>query len=145
MPQLHLYVPEEVAETAKARARAAGKSLSSYLADLVVLTLRREGEPPALRVPDERFGGGKIRRRRCRRSQTFEGGCDPAEDFAAAVAGQTLLGFAANGLLCCFLSGMRGRTGHIFTDLRLPLAGRGNSGKRCNWANGGYSPRDFAR
>jgi hypothetical protein len=32
MPQLHLYV----AETAKARAKAAGKSLSSYLADLVV-------------------------------------------------------------------------------------------------------------
>jgi hypothetical protein len=36
MPQLHLYVPDEVAETAKARAKAAGKSLSAYLADLVV-------------------------------------------------------------------------------------------------------------
>lgn len=36
MPQLHLYVPDEIAETAKARAKAAGKSLSSYLADLVV-------------------------------------------------------------------------------------------------------------
>jgi hypothetical protein len=36
MPQLHLYVPDDVAETAKARAKAAGKSLSSYLADLVV-------------------------------------------------------------------------------------------------------------
>jgi len=36
MPQLHLYVPDEVAETAKARAKAAGKSLSSYLADLVI-------------------------------------------------------------------------------------------------------------
>jgi len=36
MPQLHLYVPEEVATTAKARAKAAGKSLSSYLADLVL-------------------------------------------------------------------------------------------------------------
>ena len=36
MPQLHIYVPDEVAETAKARAKAAGKSLSSYLADLVV-------------------------------------------------------------------------------------------------------------
>jgi hypothetical protein len=36
MPQLHFYVPDEVAETAKARAKAAGKSLSSYLADLVV-------------------------------------------------------------------------------------------------------------
>jgi hypothetical protein len=32
MTQLHIYVPDEVAETAK----AAGKSLSSYLADLVV-------------------------------------------------------------------------------------------------------------
>lgn len=36
MPQLHLYVADDVAETAKARAKAAGKSLSSYLADLVV-------------------------------------------------------------------------------------------------------------
>jgi len=36
MLQLHLYVPDEVAEAARARARAAGKSLSSYLADLVV-------------------------------------------------------------------------------------------------------------
>jgi hypothetical protein len=36
MPQLHLFFPVEVAETAKARAKAAGKSLSSYLADLVV-------------------------------------------------------------------------------------------------------------
>lgn len=35
MPQLHLYVPDEVAEAAKAKAQAAGKSLSSYLADLV--------------------------------------------------------------------------------------------------------------
>lgn len=36
MPQLHLYVPDEVAATARAKAKAAGKSLSSYLADLVV-------------------------------------------------------------------------------------------------------------
>ena len=36
MPQLHLYVPDDVAETAKSRAKAAGKSLSSYLADLLV-------------------------------------------------------------------------------------------------------------
>jgi hypothetical protein len=35
MPQLHLYVPDEVAETAKARTRAAGKSLSSYLEEVV--------------------------------------------------------------------------------------------------------------
>ncbi|MEA2162878.1 MAG: hypothetical protein QOK37_1005 [Thermoanaerobaculia bacterium] len=36
MPQLHLYVPDEIADTARARAKAAGKSLSAYLADLVV-------------------------------------------------------------------------------------------------------------
>ncbi|HXH40196.1 MAG TPA: hypothetical protein VNN08_16320 [Thermoanaerobaculia bacterium] len=36
MPQLHLHLPDEVAQTAKARAKAAGKSLSSYLADLVI-------------------------------------------------------------------------------------------------------------
>jgi hypothetical protein len=36
MPQLHLYVPDEIADAAKARAKAEGKSLSSYLADLVV-------------------------------------------------------------------------------------------------------------
>ena len=36
MPQLHLYVSDEIAETVKARAKAAGQSLSSYLADLVV-------------------------------------------------------------------------------------------------------------
>src|SRR5579864_272049 len=106
-------------------------------------------KPAPLRVPDEGFGGGKIRRRLSRRRETFEGGRDPAEDFAA-VAGRAPRWLAADGLLCCFVSGMSGRTGHIFTDLRLPLAGRGNSGKRrriasrrCNWANGGYSPRRF--
>jgi len=36
VPQLHVYVPDDVAEAAKSRAKAAGKSLSSYLADLVV-------------------------------------------------------------------------------------------------------------
>lgn len=36
MPRLDLYVPDEIAKAAKARAKAAGKSLSSYLADLVV-------------------------------------------------------------------------------------------------------------
>ena len=35
MPQLHLYVTDEVAEAAKAKAQAAGKSLSLYLADRV--------------------------------------------------------------------------------------------------------------
>jgi hypothetical protein len=36
MPELHLNVPDEVVKTAKPRAKAAGKSLSSYLEDLVV-------------------------------------------------------------------------------------------------------------
>jgi hypothetical protein len=36
MPRLYLYVPDDVAEAAKSRARATGKSLSSYLANLVV-------------------------------------------------------------------------------------------------------------
>ena len=35
MPQLHLYVPEEIAEAAKARAEAAGKTLSAYLSEIV--------------------------------------------------------------------------------------------------------------
>jgi uncharacterized protein YcfJ len=35
LPQLHLYVTEEVAEAARARARASGQSLSAYLAGLV--------------------------------------------------------------------------------------------------------------
>jgi hypothetical protein len=36
MARLHVYVPDDVAERAKARAKAAGKSLSGYLADLVL-------------------------------------------------------------------------------------------------------------
>jgi hypothetical protein len=36
MPQWHLYVPDDVAEIAKSRAKTAGKSLSAYLADLIV-------------------------------------------------------------------------------------------------------------
>ena len=35
MPKLHFYVPQDVAETVKSRARAKGKSLSGYLAELV--------------------------------------------------------------------------------------------------------------
>jgi hypothetical protein len=35
MPQLHLYVPEDVAEAARARARSRGQSLSGFLAGLV--------------------------------------------------------------------------------------------------------------
>ena len=35
MPQLHLYVPKDEAAQLRARARAAGLSLSKYLASLV--------------------------------------------------------------------------------------------------------------
>ncbi len=35
MPQLHLYVPDEVASQVKAKASALGLSVSRYLADLV--------------------------------------------------------------------------------------------------------------
>ncbi len=35
MPRLHLYVPDEIAETLKARAKTAGKSLPCYLTGLV--------------------------------------------------------------------------------------------------------------
>lgn len=35
MPQLHLYIPEKIANAVRARARSRGKSLSGYLADLV--------------------------------------------------------------------------------------------------------------
>ena len=35
MPLLHFYVAKDVADTLKSRAKANGKSLSSYLAELV--------------------------------------------------------------------------------------------------------------
>lgn len=35
MPQLHLYVPDEVASSVKARAEARGLSVSRYLSELV--------------------------------------------------------------------------------------------------------------
>lgn len=35
MPQLHLYVPEEVAVLVRERARSRRKTVSSYLADIV--------------------------------------------------------------------------------------------------------------
>ncbi len=35
MPQLHLYVPQEVAREVKRRAEAKGRTVSAYLADLV--------------------------------------------------------------------------------------------------------------
>jgi hypothetical protein len=36
MPQLHLYVPEQVAGLVRQRARARGLSVSGYLAELVM-------------------------------------------------------------------------------------------------------------
>jgi hypothetical protein len=36
MAKWHLYVSDDVAEIAKSQAKAAGKSLSGYLADLIV-------------------------------------------------------------------------------------------------------------
>lgn len=36
MPQLHLYVPDEVALIVRERARSRRKTVSSYLADIVV-------------------------------------------------------------------------------------------------------------
>lgn len=36
MPRLNFHVPEDIAEAAKRKAKAAGKSLSSYIADLVM-------------------------------------------------------------------------------------------------------------
>lgn len=44
MPQLHLYVPQPIAETIQRRAKAAGKSVSSYLAQLVEREIQ-EGWP----------------------------------------------------------------------------------------------------
>ena len=35
MPQLHLYVPEEVANVVRQRARSRRKTVSSYLAEIV--------------------------------------------------------------------------------------------------------------
>ncbi len=35
MPQMHLYVPREVAREVKRRAEARGKTVSAYLAELV--------------------------------------------------------------------------------------------------------------
>ncbi len=35
MPQMHLYVPREVAREVKRRAEAGGKTVSAYLAELV--------------------------------------------------------------------------------------------------------------
>ena len=61
MPQLHLYVPESVAAQIRARARAAGLSVSRYLATV----LRAEaapGWPPG--YLDEVVGGWQGKRLR---------------------------------------------------------------------------------
>jgi hypothetical protein len=41
MPQLHFYVPDDVAETLRAKAKAENKSLSKYLAETVQRDVRQ--------------------------------------------------------------------------------------------------------
>lgn len=45
VPQLHLYVPEKTAEALRRRARERGKSLSGYLAEIVVREVDEERWP----------------------------------------------------------------------------------------------------
>ncbi|CAN5510074.1 MAG: hypothetical protein ACR2N0_11940 [Rubrobacteraceae bacterium] len=45
MPQLHLYVPEGTAEILRRKARERGKSLSGYLAEIVVREVDEERWP----------------------------------------------------------------------------------------------------
>jgi hypothetical protein len=42
MPQLHLYVPDELAERIQREAKAANKSVSRYLSDLVTRNVSLE-------------------------------------------------------------------------------------------------------
>ena len=42
MPQLHLYVPDEVAEQVRRRAEASGQSVSRYLAEIVRRDVSRD-------------------------------------------------------------------------------------------------------
>jgi hypothetical protein len=66
MPQLHFYVPEAVARQLRARARAAGLSVSRYLAAIVGGTATQSWPP---RFFDEVVGGwqGKPLRRSSQR------------------------------------------------------------------------------
>lgn len=45
MPQLHLYVPEKTAEVLRRKARERGRSLSEYLAEIVVKEVSEEDWP----------------------------------------------------------------------------------------------------
>ncbi len=45
MPQLHLYVPEKTAEILRRKARERGRSLSAYLAEIVVREVDEEDWP----------------------------------------------------------------------------------------------------
>jgi hypothetical protein len=64
MPQLHLYVPEEIADAAKAKAKAAGKTLSAYLADLVRDEVGGEWPPGFFESVVGGWKGGRLRRPR---------------------------------------------------------------------------------
>ena len=54
MPQLHLYVPEPVAEAIREKAESSGTSVSKYLAEMVVREVG-SGWPPGFF--EEVFGG----------------------------------------------------------------------------------------
>ena len=64
MPQLHLYVPEEIAEAAKAKAKATGKTLSAYLAELVRDEVGGEWPPTFFESVVGGWKGGRLQRPR---------------------------------------------------------------------------------
>ncbi len=45
MPQLHLYVPERVADRVRSRARERGMSVSAWLAELVIRDVSTDWPP----------------------------------------------------------------------------------------------------
>ena len=64
MPQLHLYVPDDVAKAAKIKARAAGKTLSGYLAELVRTEVGGEWPPAFFEDVVGGWKGGRLKRPR---------------------------------------------------------------------------------
>ena len=64
MPNLRLYVPEEIAEAAKAKAEAAGKSLSAWLAELVREKVGDEWPPGFFESLVGGWKGDRLRRPR---------------------------------------------------------------------------------
>ncbi|MEA2238822.1 MAG: hypothetical protein QOC81_3546 [Thermoanaerobaculia bacterium] len=64
MKRLHVYVPDDVAALAKSRAKAAGKSLSSYLADLVTRDVAGDWPEGFFEEVVGGWNGGALRRPR---------------------------------------------------------------------------------